>query len=191
MNKNINYKINPVKATCLKYGKDYRGIQGLNDTCFGICAAFSGTYDTYAMDPKCSKSCEELVEQRKHELFGVGSCDHQVPYRPVFWDQVPRYVPMLLRKGKTPEMAKKLCFDYCLKSSLKQECFDKCNLDFNAIEQYETQNDENKYELEKKEKSMANLKEEEKSHSSIFWVIMILIIFLFLVAVVVILSKSL
>jgi hypothetical protein len=51
------YKIDPVKATCMKYTNKDHGIQGLNDTCFGICAAFSGTNDVYNMDPACSKSC--------------------------------------------------------------------------------------------------------------------------------------
>lgn len=173
-----NYKIDPVKATCLKYGKNYKGIQGLNDTCFGICAAFSGTYDTYNMDPNCSKSCEDLIEMRKHEIYGVGSCDHQVPYRPVYWEQIPRYVPMLLKNGKTPKQAKQMCEKLCLNSNLKIECLENCNLDFNAIieEKIETIKPQSK----KVETNFTNLKQEKRKHPTLFWVILSIIIFIFL-----------
>ena len=142
----MSYLVNPVKATCMKYAKSpTNGIQGYNDTCFGICAAFSGTYDTYAMDPQCSKACENLIEQKKHELYGVGSCDHQVPYRPVFWGQVPRYVPVLLKKGETPENSLNKCLKLCQTSNLVEECRDSCIVDFNAVEPFEiTQKKENK-----------------------------------------------
>lgn len=135
----IPYNINPVKATCMKYDCTDHGIQGINDTCFGICASYSGTYDTFDMDPKCSKACTDLVEQRKRQIFGVGSCDHQVPYRPVAWEQVPRYVPVLLRKGLNPEQALKKCNELCKSNSLKEQCQEDCLTDFNAIEQFEQQ----------------------------------------------------
>lgn len=131
----IPYNINPVKATCMKYDCTDHGIQGINDTCFGICASYSGTYDTYDMDPKCSKACTELVEQRKKEIFGVGSCDHQVPYRPVAWEQVPRYVPILLKKGLKPIQALNKCVKLCESSKLKEQCQEDCLVDFNAIEE--------------------------------------------------------
>lgn len=131
------YKINPVRATCMKYDCTDHGIQGINDTCFGICAAYSGTYDTFAMDPVCTQTCTDLVEKRKKEIFGVGSCDHQVPYRPVAWEQVPRYVPQMLRKGYSPLEAKNTCIDLCKTTSLVEECQEKCILDFNAIEPYQ------------------------------------------------------
>lgn len=131
----MNYKLNPVKATCMKYDGKEHGIQGINDTCFGICAAFSGTNDVYDMDPECSKACVALVEKRKHELFGVGSCDHQVPYRPVAWGQVPRFVPNLLSKGTDVITAKNQCMRLCESvPNLKEECQDKCILDSNAVE---------------------------------------------------------
>ena len=130
------YKINPVKAVCAKYAGRDHGIQGENDTCFGICAAFSGTEDTYAMDPKCTEACTNLIEKRKIEIFGVGSCDHQVPYRPVFWGQTPRYVPKFLREGATPEMAKNMCLKACESANMVvEECQENCIVDYNAIEQ--------------------------------------------------------
>lgn len=134
----MSFRLNPVKATCMKYGDrpTQYGIQGINDTCFGICAAFSGTNDVYDMDPACSKACTDLVEKRKHELFGVGSCDHQVPYRPVVWGQVPRYVPLLVKKGAPKEQAKQICMKMCEGvPNLVKECQDHCILDSNAVEE--------------------------------------------------------
>lgn len=134
----MSFRLNPVKATCMKYGDrpTQYGIQGINDTCFGICAAFSGTNDVYDMDPACSKACTDLVEKRKHELFGVGSCDHQVPYRPVAWGQVPRYVPLLVKKGAPKEQAKQICMKMCEGvPNLVKECQDHCILDSNAVEE--------------------------------------------------------
>lgn len=134
----MNYKINPVKATCqnLGYGE---GLQTINDKCFGICAAFSQTYDTYEMDPNCVTACEKLVEEKRVDLYGVGSCDHQAPYRSVFWGQVPRYMPKLLKKGLDLETAKKVCYSQCSKlSTLSNECQSMCKLDSDAVEVVKT-----------------------------------------------------
>lgn len=170
-----NYVINPVKATCMKYtGKDH-GIQGLNDTCFGICAAFSGTYDTFDMDPKCSQSCTDFIEQRKHEIFGVGSCDHQVPYRPVAWGQIPRFVPRLLQKGNGVEQARQTCKNMCNSAVplLAAECRETCDLDANAVEEYKPKTTPKPTPTPYR---MTNLKQEEKKHPVLFWTILAIII---------------
>lgn len=131
----IDYKINPAKATCASMGDNTEmNIQEMNDTCFGICGAFSGTVDVYNMDPECSKSCTNLIEQRKKQLFGVGSCDHQVPYRPVLWDETPRFVPKLLRDGFSPEHALSKCMQLCHSNYDSVACKEKCKLDYSAIE---------------------------------------------------------
>ena len=99
------YKLNPVKAVynMKKWGP--RDINGISDSCYGICAAFSSGDNAFTIQPECEKSCKDYIEQRKHEIYGVGSCDHQAPYRPVIWDNIPRFVPKLMKKGKTPEEA--------------------------------------------------------------------------------------
>jgi hypothetical protein len=130
------YKVNPVKATCIKYPGTKQDLIDINDTCFGICAAFSGTTDVFNMDPACSKACTEFVEQRKREIFGVGSCDHQAPYRPVIWDQIPRFVPQLLQKGLPLSEAKRQCMQMCKNvPMLDLECMELCTLDANAVEE--------------------------------------------------------
>lgn len=168
----MSYRINPVKATCMKYQGQDHGIQGINDTCFGICAAYSQTNDVYDMDPMCSQACTDLVEKRKYEIFGVGSCDHQVPYRPVIWQQTPRYVPQLLKQGYSPNQALVKCQQLCVQHSntTAEECVEKCTLDFNAIEPFE----------EKKPLPPAsppqnsvptrlNISEESRHHPALFW----------------------
>jgi hypothetical protein len=170
-----NYVINPVKATCMKYSGTDHGIQGLNDTCFGICAAFSGTYDTFAMDPKCTQACTDFIEQRKHEIFGVGSCDHQVPYRPVAWQQVPRFVPQLMqKKGMTVEEARNTCKQMCNQRVplLAAECREKCDLDANAVEEYKP------VKAKPQPVRSVDLKKEETKHPVAFWTIVSLIILL-------------
>jgi hypothetical protein len=116
------------------------------------------------MDPKCSQACADLIEQKKRQIFGVGSCDHQVPYRPVFWNQVPRYVPMLLKKGINVETARSQCKSLCQNSSLSAECIEKCDIDTNAIEEY-------KEKPKNPPKLFENniIKKEEKNHPILFW----------------------
>lgn len=173
----IPYKIDPVKATCAKYDCTDQGIQGINDTCFGICAAYSGTYDTFDMDPNCSEACTALVEQRKREIFGVGSCDHQVPYRPVFWDQVPRYVPILLKKGMKPEQALQKCNSLCESvQNLKEECQENCQVDFNALDL--NNNNENKLiSTSKLVLTKKNKKDIEKVVLVLFLIVILFLIF--------------
>lgn len=129
-------KINPVKATCMKY-KGHCDLADINDTCYGICAAFSGTTDVYNMDPNCTQACDEFIEQKKIDQYGVGNCDHQAPYKPVIWGQVPRYIPQLI-KEMSPKQALKTCNNMCMSMpNLVNECQDHCELDYNAIEQQE------------------------------------------------------
>jgi hypothetical protein len=128
------YKINPVKAvTNLGYSK--RDIIGPSDKCYSICAAFSSGDDAYRVDPDCAKQCDEFVEKRKHEVYGVGRCDHQAPYRPVIWDNIPISVPKFLKRGKSPEEALNMAKEMCKKvPNLYNECVDLAELHYNAIE---------------------------------------------------------
>jgi hypothetical protein len=133
----MQYKINPVKATCMKFQGTEHGLVGINDTCFGICAAFSDCINTYDMNKQCSQACDAFVEKRKREIYGVGRCDHQAPYRPVIWEQFPRYVPQLLKKGLSPDQAKAQCMKLCDTNNplVASECKEACILDRNAIEE--------------------------------------------------------
>jgi hypothetical protein len=130
-------KINPVRATLLKYKDGNCGLQAINDTCFGICAAFNGVENSQTIDPSCAKSCEELIESRRIAKFGVGSCDHQAPYRPVVWDQVPHYLPQLLKKIPDSRKAKQVCMKMCDERvpNMDTDCKINCETDYNAIVQ--------------------------------------------------------
>jgi hypothetical protein len=127
-------KINPVRATMQKYDKNC-DLAEINDTCYGICAAFSNTTDPYRVNPECAKACNDYIERMKLQIYGVGNCDHQAPYRPVIWDSPPRYIPSLIKK-MSPVEALPVCKQMCatMVPNLKDECIDRCNLDYNAID---------------------------------------------------------
>jgi hypothetical protein len=133
MNESL-YKINPVKAvTNLGYAK--RDIIGPSNKCYSICAAFSSGDDPYRVDPECAKQCDQFVEKRRREVYGVGKCDHQAPYRPVIWDNIPMLVPKFVKKGNSPEEALQLAKDMCKNvPNLCNECVDLAELHYNAIE---------------------------------------------------------
>lgn len=133
MNESL-YKINPVKAvTNLGYAK--RDIIGPSNKCYSICAAFSSGDDPYRVDPECAKQCDQFVEKRRREVYGVGKCDHQAPYRPVIWDNIPMLVPKFVKKGKSPEEALQLAKEMCKNvPNLCNECVDLAELHYNAIE---------------------------------------------------------
>jgi hypothetical protein len=132
------YKINPVKAvTNLGYSK--RDIIGPSDKCYSICSAFSSGDDPYNIDKECAKQCDAFVEKRRREVYGVGRCDHQAPYRPVIWDNIPMLVPRFVKKGKTPEEALQLAREMCKNvPNLCNECVDLAELHYNAIERINT-----------------------------------------------------
>lgn len=132
------YKINPVKAvTNLGYAK--RDIIGPSDKCYSICSAFSSGDDPYNIDKECAKQCDSFVEKRRREVYGVGKCDHQAPYRPVIWDNIPNLVPKFVKKGNSPEQALLLAKEMCKNvPNLCNECVDLAELHYNAIERIYT-----------------------------------------------------
>jgi hypothetical protein len=131
-----NYKIDPVKATQLKMESDASGtsLQELSDTCYGIVAAFEGSNSSQIIDRTLAQQCDNYIEQNKLLMLNVGSCDHQAPYRPVVWNQVPPFVPMLMNKGATPERALAEAEALCQQNPLiAEECMEKNRLYYNAI----------------------------------------------------------
>ena len=173
------YKVNPVKATCIKYKNEPNSIQGMNDTCFGICAAFSNTNDVYNMDPDCSKSCLQLIEDKKKQIYGVDSCDHQSPYLPVIWQQVPRFMPILLNTGMQKEQAFKTCLQKCNYSSLSNQCMEDCKLDYDAV------SDKVEYKLPQNTtvEMKQNQNDKNNSNKNIFYVF-ITIVFVILIGLI-------
>ena len=126
-------EINPVKAT-LEHNPN-AGIQELNNTCYGVCTSFAQSGNVWSISPKCANQCNNLVEAKKKEIYGVGYCDHQAPYRPLELEEIPRYFPSLLYSGLSKEQALNQCKQQCstLRDDKSDECIDKCSIDFNAI----------------------------------------------------------
>jgi hypothetical protein len=133
-------KINPIKGTFWKDDNIQElGMQGLNDTCFGICTAFSGSNNAWEIDPHCAKACEALIEDKRYSMYGVGHCDHQAPYRPQIWNQNGRYLPKLLKKH-SPQSALQHCKQMCNDiMNGNQECINNCEVDYHSIVQEEFQ----------------------------------------------------
>jgi hypothetical protein len=136
----MSFKINPAKATveyCAKTGQC--NLQEINDVCYGVCGAYSRDVgNVYNISEDLASSCADLLEVRKKEIYGEGgSCNHQGPLRPVLWNQCPRFVPMLLRKGLEPQQALQVGKQMCQEiRGLENECMDNCDLDYSAIEDY-------------------------------------------------------
>ena len=162
----MNLVINPLKSICLKYKNKDVGINELNDTCYGICASFNKTNDLYEIDPNCSKICDELVNSKKHDY------EKQTPYKPIIWEQIPTYIPDLLKKGIDKNQVLIECKKLC-KNNL--ECKEKCELDFNAIENY-TEN-----YTEMKNKSLNDNKNlKSSSNQKIYYLLFLIPIIIFL-----------
>jgi hypothetical protein len=118
--------IDPVKAVCQKYDcVKTDDIQNLNDACYSICGAYN--------IKSCEKDCEVFIEKQRKRIFGVGYCDHQTPHKPVYWNQVPRYVPGLLRSGDDVQIARDKCKQMCSTQRLANECSQYCDLDADAV----------------------------------------------------------
>lgn len=157
------YKINPVKATCMKY-KGKCELADINDTCYSICAAYGNSNNVYEMNEECAKTCAKFIEQKKIDLYGVGSCDHQAPYRPVIWGQTPRYFPKLIEK-MSPIPALHECKKRCESTSLPNQCKDNCELDYNALENFA---DYERPNYNPSPTSQVSLKKLQKHHPILF-----------------------
>ncbi len=184
----LPYKINPVKATCMRCDMDGGcGIHTYNDTCFNICAAYSGTSDPYAVDSDCAQSCKNMIEEKRHEFYGVGYCDHQQPYRPVIWESSPPYFVNLLQNGMDPkkalEISKKLCEEKS--SSIASECIERQVDYYNALEKYQAESKQIVSPIAQPRlaknipKNMPKEDDEDKRKNPIFYILL----FAFLVAI--------
>jgi len=181
----LPYKINPVKATCMKCDNEGGcGIHSYNDTCFNICAAYTGTSDPYAVDEECAKACSNMIEQKRHEFYGVGYCDHQQPYRPVIWENSPPYFVNLLNKGLSPEKAlaesKKLCEQRS--SSIASDCIQRQTDYYNALENYGESQDAPQI-MRRNPQPVVRRSVSQKQSSSTHWTVFILVFLLIAVGI--------
>lgn len=134
MNENPKYYINPVKAS-VEYCtiKGHNDLQDLNDACYGVCSAFSGTSDAWTVPQDCAGECKELLQQKKLQVYGLSDCDHHTPYRPVIWDSSPNYFPTLYTQYRNVDRARNECMKMCEGEQYPLECKNKCQLQSLAI----------------------------------------------------------
>lgn len=135
---NVPYKINPVKAACARCDKSGCGIHEYNDVCYTVCGGYSGSSDPYTVDYECANQCQKMIEEKRHQFYDAGYCDHQQPYRPVIWNESPAYFVKMLQNGMAPkealEKSRRLCEKY--KSNIASECIERQVDLYNAIESY-------------------------------------------------------
>ena len=123
-------KINPVKSV-IHYCSNKTGgcgIQELNDKCYNIASAFNGDCSAWDVPDNLANQCDNLVNVAKMDIYGVGSCDKQSPYRP-FLIRNKHLFPPLLEKGYSKEEALKMCVEISDTLELKENCY----LDYNAL----------------------------------------------------------
>jgi hypothetical protein len=168
------FKVNPVKAICKKFDctDNYMGIVELNDNCYDICTSFGGSMDQFAQQD-CTKACKDFVDERKMQIFGKDSCDRQVPYPGVNWNQgIDDFLPFLMLKGLNPEQALYECNNLCDSKSpnTASECKEKCLLYYSAVEDYGGRDSKGESKDEKVSKSqgvmMNNTSDSSKDGSS-------------------------
>ena len=165
----MSYKINPVKAAVKAHKNGNCGIHNLNDTCFGVCAAFKGSDNNWSISPDCECQCEALIEDMRKADFGVGWCDHQAPRRPVNWNQAPHFFPEYFNHYKSVPKALNACYARCngLKNNSEQ-CAIHCKTDSYAVEGYSSSagyNDDNN-----DDDNSPDFSGYEKAHPAPFWI---------------------
>jgi hypothetical protein len=152
----MDFKIDPVKATkkrllgteprCVREGDDSRSgnaanyqLQAMNDTCYGVCAAYSDTFqgllDSYYVNDDCAQACKDYIQQYKNDTIVLANdCYPQAPYRAAIFHDVPRYFPALLFKTKNPATALGACKQMCEGTpNHLNECKLNCQTDFDAL----------------------------------------------------------
>jgi hypothetical protein len=128
------YKINPVNAAIKAHENGDCDIHELNDTCYGVCAAFQGGDSAWTVGGKCAEQCEELIEWKRKAQYGKSYCDHQRPSRPVIWDQSPHYFPEIYKKVRNVPKALAECNAKCCGEKLPNQCKQNCRIDSYAVD---------------------------------------------------------
>lgn len=132
------HKINPLRAVAIKYkNTDYpvEDLNSVNSDCYSICGAFSETDNVYDVDPHCAKMCKSLIDVKRRELYGVGECDHQQPYKPLIFGDYPFFFPKFLKQGYSPEESLEKCKSSCSAvPNLQIDCEATCKLHYDAVE---------------------------------------------------------
>lgn len=157
------FKFDPVIAVQKKWdrvGKEYRGVNMLNSTCFETCGAYSSPnfLNSLYVSPDCSKQCVDLVwDWKMKNVVGADGCYPQSYQPPVLWNNVPHYFPTLLMKTKNKKESLDACIKLCDKKSVdKGTCKEFCITDADAIVEINKSfvrdsNEENKSTSSKKE----------------------------------------
>ena len=189
------YSINPCKAALEKYkdalDKGHLSVNGINNTCYDVCGAFSGVGDSWQIPDDCAKNCMECVSNIKASMCR-NDCDYKAPRRPPIFNQTPHYFPNLLEQTKDPAQALHKCMKLCEKTSYPGECKETCRVDMSAVQMKHTpQRTKETYREQYKHKKNHNKKHKDdgpdyrkysKAHPWAFYLTFIAISIIFIIA---------
>ena len=131
----MSFKINPAKAALTAYKNGNCGIQALNSACYGVCAAFKGSPNAWAIGDECAASCEQFVQELRKDFYGSTYCDHHAPNRPVLWDQSPSFFPTNFAKYKNVPKELAVSLKQCENTTYPESCKNKAKLESYAVEE--------------------------------------------------------
>jgi hypothetical protein len=130
--------ISPASATIKHCEKKKCGIQEINDICYRVASAFSGS-DVWNVPPKYSTECDNIVEMARKDIYGVGYCDHKTPYKPLILNPPSEFV-RLYNKSNNVEKALVECKKLCAKGRNPNECVQDCDIMSGAITEKKREN---------------------------------------------------
>ena len=172
----MSFKINPAKAALTAYKNGNCGIQALNSACYGVCAAFKGSPNAWAIGDECAASCEQFVQELRKDFYGSTYCDHHAPNRPVLWDQSPSFFPTNFAKYKNVPKALAVSLKQCEGTTYPESCKDKAKLESYAIEEFSrpvgSSNNNN---------NGPDFSGYEKAHPATFWIGFSIAVVLFII----------
>jgi hypothetical protein len=143
--------ISPASATIKHCEKRKCGIQEINDVCYRVASAFSGS-DVWNVPPKYSAECDNIVEIARKQIYGVKYCDHKTPYKPLVLNPPSEFV-RLYKMNYNVEKSLVECKRLCAMGRNPNECVVDCDIMSGAItkdtkdtkegrENYYTENDD-------------------------------------------------
>jgi hypothetical protein len=123
--------ISPASATIKHCEKRKCGIQEINDVCYRVASAFSGS-DVWNVPPKYSAECDNIVEIARKQIYGVKYCDHKTPYKPLVLNPPSEFV-RLYKMNNNVEKSLIECKRLCAMGRNPNECVVDCDIMSGAI----------------------------------------------------------
>ena len=173
----MSFKIDPVKAAITAHKNGDCGIHALNSACYGVCAAFKGVPNAWAVSEDCGDQCAKFVENLRKDFYGLGYCNHHAPNKPVLWDQSPSFFPQNLNKYGNVPKALAVSLKQCEGTTYPESCKDKARLESYAVVVEKSP----QISMSNNHNNSVDFPKLEKAHPAAFWVGFAVAVVLFVV----------